>query len=108
MRLCALALILGACGNDAQVDRATTEVERIAAMLKTPPGDEGSMGPCRGYLTKGSPDALDQSVPWTDPWGNAYTIECGNGYQVVSSGPDGMPGTEDDIRSAGRRSPLPP
>jgi general secretion pathway protein G len=34
-----------------------------------------------------------------DPWGNPYNYVCQDGYnfQVWSSGPDGRPGTEDDI-----------
>ncbi len=36
-----------------------------------------------------------------DPWGNEFEIRCeqGGGIIVVSSGPDGTPGNEDDISS---------
>jgi general secretion pathway protein G len=39
-----------------------------------------------------------------DPWGNNYIYECPgrhnpNGYDLLSSGPDGHQGTEDDIAS---------
>jgi len=38
----------------------------------------------------------------TDPWGNPYIYEYPgkhnkNGYDLFSAGPDGKPGTEDDI-----------
>jgi hypothetical protein len=35
-----------------------------------------------------------------DPWGNAYTIDCGEEeLTVTSNGPDGKAGSADDIRS---------
>jgi len=36
-----------------------------------------------------------------DPWGNDFELRCeqGGGILVISSGPDGTPGTEDDISS---------
>ena len=35
-----------------------------------------------------------------DPWDNDYRIEVkGKRFVVISNGPDGSPGTEDDIRS---------
>jgi general secretion pathway protein G len=44
---------------------------------------------------------LKQGVP-TDPWGNAYDYQYPgrhhlNGYDLVSPGPDGRAGTDDDI-----------
>ena len=43
---------------------------------------------------------LDESKNTTDPWGNEYVIECqGDDIAVRSSGPDGQPGSEDDIGS---------
>ncbi len=109
MLLLVLCLSTAACGKDPKVEQAKSEVETAAASIdKQTQGDEGSMGPCPGFKTTGRAFTLDPALPRNDPWGNPYTIECGNGYQVVSSGPDGKPGTKDDIASAGRRSPLPP
>lgn len=35
-----------------------------------------------------------------DPWNNPFRIETkGKRYAIISDGPDGQPGTEDDIRS---------
>ena len=41
-----------------------------------------------------------------DPWGNAYVMKCGadlpagaKGIAISSNGPDGKPGTDDDVRS---------
>lgn len=46
-------------------------------------------------------DAQTQEVP-KDPWGNAYIYifpgaKNTHGYDLYSAGPDGQPGTEDDI-----------
>ncbi len=37
--------------------------------------------------------------PGDDPWGNPYYVEAfrAGGFQVISRGPDGRKGTEDDI-----------
>jgi general secretion pathway protein G len=44
---------------------------------------------------------LKQGIP-NDPWGGAYIYECPGkhnekGYDISSPGPDGKPGTEDDL-----------
>lgn len=44
---------------------------------------------------------LKNDIPM-DPWGNAYVYECPgknnpSGYDLMSMGPDGQAGTEDDI-----------
>lgn len=44
---------------------------------------------------------LKQDIP-KDPWGNAYVYECPgrqneDSYDLMSAGPDGRAGTEDDI-----------
>lgn len=105
MRVVLLSFVLLACGKDPKVEQAKNEIDSIAASLERQTrGDEGSMGtpnnPC--------PIKPDPSLPKIDPWGHPYTFECGNGYQVISDGPDGKPGTKDDLRSMGRRNPLPP
>lgn len=42
---------------------------------------------------------LDRSRRTTDAWDHEFSIECeGNDIYVTSPGPDGSPGTEDDIR----------
>ena len=49
---------------------------------------------------------IDQPADGRDPWGNPYTIRCGadlpagvRGIAVASPGPDGQPGTADDLTS---------
>lgn len=103
MRRITLLIFLAACSKDPKVEQAKNEVETIAASIdKQTKDQEGMLGPCPGFKAKGKPFALDPSMPKTDPWGNGYTVECGNGFEVVSVGPDGKPGTKDDIRSAPR------
>ena len=42
---------------------------------------------------------LDHSRRTQDAWDNAFVVECdGDDIVVRSSGPDGQPGTEDDIQ----------
>ena len=43
-----------------------------------------------------------QAKQFKDPWGNAYQYQCpgqhnATSYDLASAGPDGQPGTEDDI-----------
>lgn len=59
-------------------------------LVNQPPNAPGWKGP---YLKKGIP---------LDPWGNPYTYEYpgkhnANGYDIMSMGPDGRAGTDDDI-----------
>jgi general secretion pathway protein G len=62
---------------------------------------------------KGCPDKLEDLGEFIDrkdtkdPWGNPYKMLCGpnlppgvkNGIAIMSAGPDGKDGTEDDIKS---------
>ena len=74
-----------------------------------------------GYYPKGSAgladlvtaprDARNWRGPYVkeiakDPWGNNYAYECPgrhnpNGFDLYSPGPDGRPGTEDDVTNWG-------
>ncbi len=67
----------------------------------------------RSHSDKGCPDRLEDISEYMDkkdtkdPWGNPYKMLCGQnlpagvkgGMAVMSPGPDGKEGTEDDIRS---------
>jgi general secretion pathway protein G len=66
----------------------------LQQLLVAPPDITGWRGP---YLMSDIP---------LDPWGHAYIYEFPgrlnpNGYDIVSMGPDGQPGTADDIANAG-------
>lgn len=59
--------------------------------------------PSVGRIPKNYPDGghLGKRTLPNDPWGNAYRYECPDyqNYAIYSNGPDGEPGTEDDISS---------
>jgi general secretion pathway protein G len=62
----------------------------LDALVNPPSGAQGWKGP---YLKKGIP---------LDPWGNPYVYNYPgkynpDGYDLISPGPDGRAGTEDDI-----------
>jgi general secretion pathway protein G len=62
----------------------------LDSLLDQPPNAPQWKGP---YLKKGIPP---------DPWGNPYTYEYpgkhnANGYDIMSMGPDGRAGDDDDI-----------
>ena len=66
----------------------------MGALLKKPTvGKVPENYPEGGYLSK-------KELP-KDPWNNDYVYESENGqeYAITSNGPDGEPGTEDDIKS---------
>jgi general secretion pathway protein G len=103
-----------ACGEDAkrrvvaERDTARLEIHRVcdaAAMFfiehrRLPTLEElitpdATGGPClEGFET----------VP-RDPWGNEYRLRPGQysgTFEITSDGPDGVPGTEDDVSSRRR------
>ena len=69
------------------IDKKKSTPPNDLKVLIEPNGDEDP------YL-EGDEGAL------VDPWDNDYRIEVkGKRFVVISNGPDGSPGTEDDIRS---------
>jgi general secretion pathway protein G len=64
----------------------------LMELTEAPANSPNWKGP---YLKKGVP---------LDPWGNPYTYEYpgkhnNSGYDILSNGPDGRAGTEDDINN---------
>ena len=64
----------------------------LDALVNEPNGAQSWKGP---YLKQGIP---------ADPWGNAYVYTCpgknnAKGYDLLSVGPDGRSGTEDDVNN---------
>ena len=64
----------------------------LNALVEQPNDASNWRGP---YLSKGIP---------LDPWGNSYNYEypgkhSANGYDLLSAGPDGRAGTDDDINN---------
>ena len=76
------------------VGSAPTQQQGLEALINVP-----------GELpdpTKWTGPYLDKTQLPVDPWNNAYQYEdLGSGqFRIFSSGPDGQPGTDDDISTA--------
>jgi general secretion pathway protein G len=94
--------LIGA-GDEARAQTAATQCKSIANAVRLYRASLGKL-PSLEELT--SEDA--KSKTWylenldKDPWGNAYELREGNNrddWEVISAGPDGQPGNEDDISS---------
>ncbi len=97
--------------RQAKVTAAQTEIAGIEVALDAFEVDngyypEGSDG--LRYLTEQPSEATTWRGPYlrkaikADPWGNPYVYECPgrnntNGYDLMSMGPDGKVGGDDDI-----------
>jgi general secretion pathway protein G len=98
-------------GKQAQVTAAATQIEGFSTALDAFEVDNGY------YPKTGALDALVnppndaknwrgpylKSIP-VDPWGNPYTYDYpgkhnANSFDLMSMGPDGRDGTEDDINN---------
>lgn len=103
--------------EQARVTAAQTQISSFSTALDAFEVDNG-------YYPKGKSGLLDlvqqprDSQNWRgpylkeipkDPWGNEYTYECPGrmnptSYDLISSGPDGKSGSEDDItNTAGKK-----
>ena len=97
-----MALIAGGVGfailpkyKQAQIDTARTNAKKIRAVAIQYIALKG--GDCPTVETLIAERELEGDGA-QDPWGKPYTILCnGDDVGVVSSGPDGQEGTEDDI-----------
>ena len=83
----------GALGSfEMDCDRFPTAAEGLQALVERPAGMSETTR-WRKYLMK-------SKIP-TDPWGNDYIYRCpgvvNEDYDIVSRGPDGKEGTDDDI-----------
>lgn len=90
--------------DDAKIEKAKADIRVIADTVKIYlVQGRGAQLPTMETLT--TPD--EKGKVWLDsisddPWGNEYQIREGErrgDFEVVSSGPDGSEGTEDDLSS---------
>lgn len=107
-------LVLAACGKSEdkplrQFEQSKADIARVTAKKYA---YEAYPQWAAAHADKECPDtitALDEYVnakDHVDPWGHAYLMKCGKdlpagvrGMAVSSAGPDGTPGTDDDITS---------
>ncbi|HSV72233.1 MAG TPA: type II secretion system major pseudopilin GspG [Chthonomonadales bacterium] len=96
--------------DDARIAKATSDVSAIDNALDQfridvgayPSADEGlqALDANVGNVARWNGPYLKNGLP-NDPWGNPYMYrippEQGTDYDVYSAGPDGQPGTSDDI-----------
>ncbi len=100
----AVALNFSGRVRDTQVRRAKMDIVNLSNAVDTyavdnndqyPKSLDDLMGGKRNYLREMKPD----------PWGNAYvytppTDTLKADYKIISGGPDGIPGNEDDVTSS--------
>ncbi len=82
----------------AQIDTATTAARTIRQAATLWRSLKGGAGECPTVSRLIEEKEIDPSSSTQDPWGQGYTITCTEDDVTVSSpGPDGKPGTKDDI-----------
>jgi general secretion pathway protein G len=94
--------VIGA-SDEARAQTARTNCTTYASAVRLYRAEKGVLPDSLEKLAepdeKGRSYITDLQV---DPWDHAYEIRRGNGpndWEVISMGPDGSPGTEDDITS---------
>jgi general secretion pathway protein G len=97
-----MALVATAAGfavipalTNARIRQASTDASTIRQMATAYLVDYDECPSVEDLLEK---RIMSSSTTRTDPWGNAFAIECdGLEPKVTSAGPDEQVGTEDDI-----------
>ena len=84
----------------AKIRTAEQEVSSIRSAIQIYQNDHPDQCPTVEQMrTDGQ---LDRNAASNDPWGHPFTINCdGETISVVSAGPDGRAGTQDDVPQAG-------
>ncbi len=83
----------------AKVQTATQEVSRIRSAIQIYQNDHPDQCPTIEQMQQDG--QLDRNASANDPWQHPFVINCdGENISVVSAGPDGRPGTADDIPQA--------
>jgi general secretion pathway protein G len=83
----------------AKIKTAEQEVQHIRSAIQIYQNDHPDQCPTVDQMrTDGQ---LDRNASANDPWNHPFTINCdGENISVVSMGPDGRAGTQDDIPQA--------
>ena len=99
-----MALIATAVGvavlprlKQARIDSTRTDARTVASAVEMYVA-ENPGGDCPGMEDLTSGGYINSSARTADAWDNGFSIECdGDDIIVISAGPDGQMGTEDDI-----------
>jgi general secretion pathway protein G len=99
-----MAMIAAAVGvavlprlQDARIEQARTDSQSIRGAVEMYLAQNPSAD-CPNVDELVSERILSSRTRTADPWDNPFSIECeGEDVTVISSGPDGQMGTEDDV-----------
>ncbi len=81
----------------AQVNQARVSAASLASAVTLSQAQHGEDS-CPSFDSLVRDRVVSPETSGVDPWKNPYSIECtDSGVSVTSSGPDGRPGTADDI-----------
>ena len=100
-----MAMIAAAVGvavlprlNDARIEQARTDAQSIRGAVEMYLAQNPSAD-CPTVDELVSERILSNRTRTADPWDNPFSIECeGEDITVISGGPDGQMGTEDDVQ----------
>jgi hypothetical protein len=94
----AAAVALSPVRTMGRVTQSRSDALEVRSAVLLYMGQEAGAGcPTMGELTEAG--VLDASRRTMDAWDNPFVVECeGDDITVISTGPDGRPGTDDDIR----------
>lgn len=100
-----MAMIAAAVGvavlprlNDARIEQARTDAQSIRGAVEMYLAQNPSAD-CPTVDELVSERILSARNRTADPWDNPFTVECeGEDITVISGGPDGQMGTEDDVQ----------
>ncbi|MFB6375917.1 MAG: type II secretion system protein GspG [Bradymonadaceae bacterium] len=104
-----MASIMGVVGfyvfgtlNQAQSKNARMGIEKLSQMCQTYSmmySSDSSVPDSLDQLTQGQNPLVKNKSELKDPWGNKYVYEKkgAQNYVIYSAGPDGQPGTKDDV-----------
>ncbi|MFN7702882.1 MAG: type II secretion system protein GspG [Deltaproteobacteria bacterium] len=100
-----MAMIAAAVGvavlprlNDARIEQARTDAQSIRGAVEMYLAQNPSAD-CPSVDELVSERILSSRSRTADPWDNPFSVECeGEDITVVSGGPDGQMGTEDDVQ----------
>lgn len=88
----------------AKIRTAEQEIDVVRSSVRLYENDHPGQCPTVEQLQ--AEGFLDRNRRTVDPWGHGYVIACETGeVGVMSPGPDGRPGTDDDIPSAAANRP---